>query len=178
MTVQLALLLLYSALLAALGIRLGRRVSGTREFFVAGRSLGPGLIFYGRFLNPGADDRTMLAVTRVAAIASGLVGIALAIVSPTVIDALSIFYALLGVSLFVPILRRPRRLARGGAGSAGVDWLRRRGDAVGAIGDRRARHRSRHAADSRPGRGAHRIPHRLSLRTPMDGAGRNRLRIF
>jgi solute:Na+ symporter, SSS family len=59
---------------------------------------------YGRFLNPGADDRTMLAVTRVAAIASGLVGIALAIVSPTVIDALSIFYTLLGVSLFVPIL--------------------------------------------------------------------------
>jgi SSS family solute:Na+ symporter len=42
---QLALLLSYSALLIALGVWIGRRVSGTRDFFVAGRRLGPGLIF-------------------------------------------------------------------------------------------------------------------------------------
>jgi Na+/proline symporter len=45
MNLQLALLLGYSALLIGIGIWIGRRVSGTRDFFVAGRSLGPGLIF-------------------------------------------------------------------------------------------------------------------------------------
>jgi SSS family solute:Na+ symporter len=59
---------------------------------------------YKRFVNPDADDRRVLAVTRAAAVASGTVGVALAIVSPTVIGVLSIFYTLLGVSLFVPIV--------------------------------------------------------------------------
>jgi SSS family solute:Na+ symporter len=45
MTLPLALLLGYSALLIALGLWIGRRVSGTKDFFVAGRQLGPGLIF-------------------------------------------------------------------------------------------------------------------------------------
>src|SRR5215218_2516157 len=45
MTLQLALLLGYSALLVGLGLWIGRRVSGTKDFFVAGRQLGPGLIF-------------------------------------------------------------------------------------------------------------------------------------
>ena len=46
----------------------------------------------------------MLAVTRGAAIVCGAVAVALAIVSPTIIGVIGIFYALLGVSLFVPIL--------------------------------------------------------------------------
>ena len=45
MNLQLALLLGYSALLVGLGLWIGRRVSGTKDFFVAGRQLGPGLIF-------------------------------------------------------------------------------------------------------------------------------------
>src|SRR5256885_11410499 len=45
MSIQLALLLGYSALLVALGLFVGRRVSGTNDFFVAGRRLGPGLLF-------------------------------------------------------------------------------------------------------------------------------------
>ena len=45
MTLHLALLLGYSALLVGLGLWIGRRVSGTKDFFVAGRQLGPGLIF-------------------------------------------------------------------------------------------------------------------------------------
>src|SRR3954471_10974432 len=45
MSLQLALLLGYSALLVGLGLWIGRRVSGTGDFFVAGRQLGPGLIF-------------------------------------------------------------------------------------------------------------------------------------
>src|SRR5882672_1431364 len=45
MTLQLALLLSYSALLIGLGLWIGRRVRGASDFFVAGRQLGPGLIF-------------------------------------------------------------------------------------------------------------------------------------
>src|SRR5262250_4028211 len=45
MSIHLGLLLGYSALLVALGLLIGRRVSGTKDFFVAGRRLGPGLIF-------------------------------------------------------------------------------------------------------------------------------------
>ncbi|HWF84399.1 MAG TPA: sodium:solute symporter family protein [Vicinamibacterales bacterium] len=59
---------------------------------------------YKRFLNPAADDRHVLAVTRGAAIACGACAVALAIVSPTIINVIGFFYALLGVSLFVPIL--------------------------------------------------------------------------
>src|SRR6185436_11127016 len=59
---------------------------------------------YKRFLNPAADDRRILAVTRGAAIVCGAVAVALAIVSPTIIGVIGIFYGLLGVSLFVPIL--------------------------------------------------------------------------
>src|SRR5207237_6221748 len=59
---------------------------------------------YKRFLNPAADDRLMLTVTRGAAVACGAVAVAIAIVSPTIIGVIGLFYALLGVSLFVPIL--------------------------------------------------------------------------
>ena len=45
MTVRLALLLAYSAGLVGLGLWIGRYVKGARDFFVAGRGLGPGLIF-------------------------------------------------------------------------------------------------------------------------------------
>jgi SSS family solute:Na+ symporter len=45
MSAQLAILLGYSALMIALGAYAGRRVKTTGGFFVAGRRLGPGLIF-------------------------------------------------------------------------------------------------------------------------------------
>jgi len=59
---------------------------------------------YRRFVNPGAGDALVLKVARLAAVGGGLLGVMLAIVSPTVIEALSIFYSLLSVSLFVPIV--------------------------------------------------------------------------
>jgi SSS family solute:Na+ symporter len=59
---------------------------------------------YKRFVAPAADERTVLFVARLTTIVAGAVGTALAIVSPNVIGVLSIFYTLLGVSLFVPIL--------------------------------------------------------------------------
>ena len=45
MNLHLVLLLAYSALLIALGLWIGRRVTSAGDFFVAGRGLGPGLIF-------------------------------------------------------------------------------------------------------------------------------------
>src|SRR5919109_5027647 len=45
MNVHLALLLAYAALMVGIGLYIGRRVRGARDFFVAGRTLGPGLIF-------------------------------------------------------------------------------------------------------------------------------------
>ena len=79
---------------------------------------------YRRFLNPAATDRQVLLAARLAAGAGGILGIALAIVSSTIIGALSVFYALLGVSLLVPVVaglhtRRagtPEALASIGAG--------------------------------------------------------------
>jgi SSS family solute:Na+ symporter len=59
---------------------------------------------YKRFVNRSADERQVLFVARVTTIVAGALGTALAIVSPTVIGVLTIFYTLLGVSLFVPIL--------------------------------------------------------------------------
>jgi len=59
---------------------------------------------YKRFVAPASDERQVLLAARVTTLAAGAIGTALAIVSPTVIGALSIFYTLLGVSLFVPIL--------------------------------------------------------------------------
>lgn len=45
MSVTLALLIVYSTAQVALGLWIGRRVVANRDFFVAGRSLPPGLIF-------------------------------------------------------------------------------------------------------------------------------------
>jgi SSS family solute:Na+ symporter len=59
---------------------------------------------YRRFLNPAADDRRVLAVARAAAIAGGVAGVLLAIVAETIIGALTIFYTLMTVILFVPVV--------------------------------------------------------------------------
>jgi SSS family solute:Na+ symporter len=59
---------------------------------------------YKRFVAPAAGERAVLLVARLTTIVAGAVGTALAIVSPSVIGVLSIFYTLLGVTLFVPIL--------------------------------------------------------------------------
>jgi solute:Na+ symporter, SSS family len=59
---------------------------------------------YKRFINRSADERQVLLVARITTVVAGALGTAIAIVSPTVIGVLTIFYTLLGVSLFVPIL--------------------------------------------------------------------------
>ncbi len=59
---------------------------------------------YQRFLNPAATDAQMLRVSRVTAVLGGVAGVALSIVLQTVIGALVVFYSLLVVTLFVPVL--------------------------------------------------------------------------
>ena len=81
---------------------------------------------YKRFVDPEASDATRAAGGAIAAVAGGAAGIGLAIVSPTVIGSLSIFYTLLSVSLFVPILAGLYCAARRPAGGARLDRGRRR----------------------------------------------------
>jgi solute:Na+ symporter, SSS family len=59
---------------------------------------------YRRFINPRAADRRVLEVARLTAIGVAVLGVALAITLGSVVDALRIFYTLLTVSFFVPIL--------------------------------------------------------------------------
>jgi solute:Na+ symporter, SSS family len=59
---------------------------------------------YRRFVNPSAPDALVLRVARTTAVFSGAAGVALAIVLGSILNALTIFYSLLGVSLFVPIV--------------------------------------------------------------------------
>jgi SSS family solute:Na+ symporter len=59
---------------------------------------------YKRFLRPEASDRDLLRVARLASVAGAAGGILLALRLQTVVDALAIFYTLLGASLFVPVL--------------------------------------------------------------------------
>ncbi|HET7291989.1 MAG TPA: sodium:solute symporter family protein [Vicinamibacteria bacterium] len=59
---------------------------------------------YRRFLRPGAGEAEMLRVARLAALAGAGLGVALAILLPDVIGALSLFYSVLSVCLFVPVV--------------------------------------------------------------------------
>ncbi len=83
---------------------------------------------YRRFLRPEASDSEILRVARLAAVLGGSCGVLLAIVLPSVIGSLSVFYTFLGVSLLVPVVaglysRRPgtpEALAAIGGGVATV----------------------------------------------------------
>ncbi|MEJ2481761.1 MAG: sodium:solute symporter family protein [Gemmatimonadota bacterium] len=78
-----------------------------------------------RFVRPDATDREVLRMARLAALAGGGLGIGLALALPSVIGALAVFYTLLSVSLFVPLIaglcsRRPGSTAALAAITAGV----------------------------------------------------------
>jgi SSS family solute:Na+ symporter len=59
---------------------------------------------YRGHLNPAATDAQVLRVARLSAIGSGALGIVAAILAASIIDALTFFYTLVGVSLLVPIV--------------------------------------------------------------------------
>jgi len=59
---------------------------------------------YKRVVNPAASDAQLLRVARVAAIAGGAMGTLLAVQLGTIEGALTVFYSIAGVSLFVPVV--------------------------------------------------------------------------
>jgi SSS family solute:Na+ symporter len=59
---------------------------------------------YKGFVNRTASDAQVLRVARGAAIGGGVLGILVALKASTVIGALGVFYSLLSVSLFVPVI--------------------------------------------------------------------------
>ena len=59
---------------------------------------------YKSFLRPDASPKRLLRVSRLAAIAGSAFAILLAIVLPSIISALEIFYGLMAVALFVPTI--------------------------------------------------------------------------
>ena len=59
---------------------------------------------YRRYVDPDASDRQLLTVARRAAVAGGVLGTGLAIVAASIASVLQLFYSLLTVSLFVPVL--------------------------------------------------------------------------
>ncbi len=96
--------------------------SADAALFIFATSLSQDL--YKRFARPQASDAQVLRVARLAAVGGGTAGVLLALVVPSVITALGIFYALMAVCLFVPVVaglyaRRPgtpEALAASGAG--------------------------------------------------------------
>jgi solute:Na+ symporter, SSS family len=70
--------------------------------FMLTTSLGKDL--YKTFIKPDADDRSLLRVSRSAAVACGAIGAGLAIWFGSVIAALKIFYTLLSAALLLPLL--------------------------------------------------------------------------
>jgi SSS family solute:Na+ symporter len=59
---------------------------------------------YKTFLNPGASQQKMLSVGRLTAVCAAVAGISFAVVLPSIIQAVSIFYGLIAVALLVPVL--------------------------------------------------------------------------
>lgn len=60
--------------------------------------------FYKSFLRPGLSSSGLLKVNRISTVVAGVCGVLLAIELPSVISAVAIFYGLLAVVLFVPVL--------------------------------------------------------------------------
>jgi SSS family solute:Na+ symporter len=60
--------------------------------------------FYRRFIDPNASEARMLRITRLTAIVAGMLAVGVALAAASIVTVLSIFYTLMGVGLFVPII--------------------------------------------------------------------------
>ena len=76
--------------------------SADAGLFMLSTSLSKDL--YKGYLRPEASDAQVLRVARVGAIVAGILSVVLALVLESVISSLTIFYSLLSVSLFVPVV--------------------------------------------------------------------------
>ncbi len=59
---------------------------------------------YKTFFEPGVSPRRMVAISRGTSVGAGLLGILLAILLPSIIAAVTIFYGLIAVALLVPVI--------------------------------------------------------------------------
>src|SRR5688572_1404989 len=59
---------------------------------------------YKRYLKPDASDAQLLRVARISAVVGGTLGVLLSIYLSAIVQAMTVFYSLLAVSLFVPVL--------------------------------------------------------------------------
>ncbi len=59
---------------------------------------------YKRHINPGATDAQLLRAARIVAVIGGAAGVVLSLYLATVIEALTIFYSIIIVSLLVPVI--------------------------------------------------------------------------
>jgi solute:Na+ symporter, SSS family len=59
---------------------------------------------YKRFINRAADETHVLAFARLVTVASGALALGLALLARDLVQTLELFYALLGVALFVPVV--------------------------------------------------------------------------
>jgi SSS family solute:Na+ symporter len=59
---------------------------------------------YKTFVDPRVSQARLLKVSRLLSVAAGVLGIALAALLPSIIAAVSIFYSLIAVALFVPVM--------------------------------------------------------------------------
>jgi SSS family solute:Na+ symporter len=59
---------------------------------------------YQRHIQPEVSDQSLLRISRLIAFSAGILGIFLAILLESVISALSVFYSLLSVALFAPLV--------------------------------------------------------------------------
>jgi SSS family solute:Na+ symporter len=59
---------------------------------------------YKRYLKPAASDDELLLIARVAAVVGGALGVLLSVYLSTIVQAMTVFYSLLGVSLFAPVV--------------------------------------------------------------------------
>jgi SSS family solute:Na+ symporter len=59
---------------------------------------------YKTFLNPTISPQKLLIASRISSVVAGVIGILLAAILPSIITAVSIFYSLIAVALFVPVI--------------------------------------------------------------------------
>ena len=120
---------------------------------------------YRRFIAPAATDAQVLRVARGAAIVAGIAGVGMALVIPTVVDALKNFYGVVTATLFVPVAASLVTASGGQLEGAGRDG--RRPDGLGR-GGVRVRRLARWASGIPPG--ASLPPRRLRRRTRRPGS--------
>ena len=87
--------------------------SADAVLFMLSTSLSKDL--YQTFIRPELDEQQLLRISRYTSAVAGVLAVALAIVLPSVISALTIFYSLISVTFFAPVVFGLYSCGRGGS---------------------------------------------------------------